>query len=72
MHASTPHFIFDTGPYRRSHMKEPRGRGSWAFQLRDGEPWFAPVGTYREAKLAAKAHFAQQTTARVAVLEVLP
>lgn len=70
---STPtRFIFDTSPYRSSHMKEPRGRGSWAFQLRDGEPWFAPVSTYREAMRAAKEHFAAQTTAACAVLEVLP
>lgn len=48
----------DTAPYERSHMKAPRGRGSWAFDL-DGErrfavPLFWHSGTYAEAVRAAR------------------
>ena len=64
-----PHPIrieFDTAPYECSHMKMPRGRGSWAFQFRlvrtfvapgswewENGAIFTPGGmTYNEAKRA--------------------
>lgn len=48
---------FTTRPFLLSHMKEPKGRGSWAFEFEDSpEPWFAPNGlTLTEAKKAALA-----------------
>lgn len=51
---------FDTGEYYRSHGKEPRGTGSWAFFF-DGDrdpmkAWFTPGNTtYNQAKKMAKA-----------------
>ena len=49
---------FDTAPYYRSHRKEPRGRGSWAFgtapQTRLTSPeqvlWAPSSMTYAQAK----------------------
>jgi hypothetical protein len=46
----------DTRPYFRSHLREPRGTGSWAFQIgRDEENLFWHNGTYGEARKAAQA-----------------
>ena len=46
---------FDTSPYFRSHLREPRGRGSWAFGFTPNPPIeqvvFAPGSmTLSEAK----------------------
>lgn len=44
---------FDTTPYRASHLREPRGRGSWAFEFegyRDRDILWSPSMTYTEAK----------------------
>ena len=68
---------FTDAPFRRSHMKAPKGRGSWAFQAtltdtaldRDlvGEVWFSPGAlTLTEAKKAAREQFA--ATELVAVM----
>lgn len=50
---------FDDRDFRFSHGKAPRGRGSWAFgfgSVVDGDAaWFAPSGTFAEAKKAARA-----------------
>lgn len=48
---------FDTTEYRFSHGHEPRGRGSWAFEIPlRGQFWTPGSTTYREAKqLAARA-----------------
>ena len=66
---------FTTAPYRRTHGKDPRGQGSWAFQAsttrcayeRDlqGEVFFSNFGTYTEAKRQAKEHFESGTTVAV-------
>jgi hypothetical protein len=42
--------FFDTRPFVRSHMKEPRGRGSWAFSIDGGEAIFSPSMTLAEAR----------------------
>lgn len=46
----------DTSRYFRSHMKEPRGRGSWLFENQAGDIVFMLNGTYAEAKKAAVQH----------------
>ena len=46
---------FDTTPYAREHLKEPRGRGMWAFECFDafdGLLW--ATGTYADAKAEVK------------------
>lgn len=55
----TATFNFCTAEYRRSHMKEPKGRGSWAFRV-EGHEFFAPgSSTLTEAKAYAKAKAAE-------------
>jgi hypothetical protein len=59
-------------PYERSHLTEPRGRGSWAFcsytgGVAEGEPVFFS-GTLTEAKSAASKHFATLGIQDIAVL----
>ncbi len=55
-----PKVSFDTAPYVRSHMKPPRGRGSWAFCFGESEAWFTPSVTYGEAKKLARAEAARR------------
>lgn len=48
----------ETMEYRKSHGREPRGTGSWAFAFGgpDAEPWFTPgATTYTAAKKMAAA-----------------
>jgi len=41
---------FDTADYRRSHGKQPKGRGRWAFDIQ-GDWHFTPRAmTFTEAK----------------------
>ncbi len=59
-------------PYERSHLTEPRGRGSWAFcsytgGVEEGSPVFFS-GTLTEAKRAARKHFAALGIQDIAVL----
>ncbi len=59
-------------PYERSHLTEPRGRGSWAFSsfaggVEEGEPVFFS-GTLTEARSAARKHFAALGIQEIAVL----
>jgi len=68
---------FDTRQYEFSHGAKPRGRGSWAFEIREGDEeigWFQ--GTYSEAKKQAKAWAQEKAlTAGYAgelTIEVLP
>ena len=55
---------FDTTQYEFSHGKPPRGRGAWAFAIKDdndkpGEPRFiAGSMTYGEARAAFRAEVA--------------
>lgn len=67
---------FDDREYRRSHMKSPRGRGSWAFQaIGDGGLVGDVVffsGTLTEAKKQAAAHFRDQDVASDIRIAVLP
>ena len=46
---------FETSTFTRSHMRAPRGFGSWAFAFdtEDAEPWFTPAMTFTEARRAA-------------------
>jgi hypothetical protein len=58
---------FDSRQFLLSHMRQPSGRGSWAFgfSLGDRSPWFAPGSlTLTEAKAAARL----EVERRVAVL----
>ena len=45
-----------TSRYVRSHLKDPKGRGSWLFEDQAGEIVFMHNGTYSEAKKAALQH----------------
>lgn len=46
---------FDTSDFRRSHMKEPKGRGCWAFAPDTTGEWiFSPMMTFTEAKAWAR------------------
>lgn len=47
----------DPSDYVRSHMTQPRGRGSWAFLIGDSDlPMiWTPSMTYADAKVWAKA-----------------
>jgi hypothetical protein len=48
---------FSTTEFSFSHGKEPRGYGSWAFEIPGSMPvWFAPASTYADAKKVARAH----------------
>jgi hypothetical protein len=52
---STPVY-FDTWQFEFSHNRKPRGRGSWAFELRQGDEGVKFFqGTYTEAKSQAAA-----------------
>lgn len=67
---------FDDREYRRSHMKAPRGRGSWAFQAYGdaglcGEIVFF-FGSLSEAKVEARKHFRQLDLAGDVYVAVLP
>ena len=58
---------FNTRSYVMSHGREPRGYGSWAFDLGNG-PVFAPASTYTAAKKWARevaARCSSQGRARV-------
>lgn len=56
---------FSTDEYERTHGKTPRGRGGWAFCPKSKYNrsdyldfiFWAPSGTFAEAKKAAKAHY---------------
>ena len=57
----------DTIQYQRSHGKQPRGWGKWAFQV--GGEVFYFTAHYSEARRQA---FEVARTRRVRVVEVLP
>jgi hypothetical protein len=65
---------FNTRPFFRSHMREPRGFGSWAFEFEDSpDAWFAPTSTYADAKKAAKAEAHRRAPdGKYTVVQVLP
>jgi len=44
---------FNTRPFVTSHMRQPRGRGSWAFAF-EGQTVFSPSMTYADAKKWAR------------------
>ena len=67
-----PAIIFETREYRSSHLREPRGRGSWAFRHLDETIW-SPSMTYGEAKRWARAEWqARRPTAGTIIVYVLP
>jgi hypothetical protein len=67
--------LFDTMPYEKSHGKQPRGQGGWAFidaqyERRDDYLDFVKFfyGSYAVAKRQAREHFAALGVEIVAVL----
>lgn len=46
---------FNTSNYRWTYGHEPKGYGVWAFSF-EGHEWFAPAGTYTQAKKACIQH----------------
>lgn len=48
-------FEFNTRDFRFSHGKEPRGFGSWAFEIEGHELVWAPTSTFTDAKKWARA-----------------
>lgn len=73
---------FNTIPYIMSHGKAPRGKGTWGFvpvgRWNRNDPnwiehvWFAPFGSFTDAKRAAREHFSKVSTATVNHLVVAP
>lgn len=59
-------FEFSTRDFLFSHGKEPRGYGSWAFEIEGGPAVFAPTSTYAEAKKWAKARAREMAPAKFA------
>lgn len=59
----------DNSPFVRSHMRNPSGRGSWAFSLQANprdvltDVVFTPSMTYSDAKVWVKAWFRAQQAA---------
>ncbi len=57
---------FDTSEYTRSHIKPPRGMGSWAFSAAPDSPIedvkFSPNLTYADAKKWARDEFPKGST----------
>jgi hypothetical protein len=59
----------DDSPFVRSHMKGPKGYGSWAFSLERNprdvckDVVFTPAMTYSDAKVWIKAWFRDQQAA---------
>ncbi len=45
------YIFFDIRDYHNSHLRKPRGRGLWLFQI--GAAVFEHNGTYAEARKAA-------------------
>lgn len=56
----------DTREYFRSHFKEPKGRGYWAFRIKGETKWFN--GLYGEAKKQAHAAAREIGASAVTVL----
>jgi hypothetical protein len=66
--ANRTYINIDDSPFVRSHMKAPRGRGSWAFSINDAnapiaDVVFTPSMTYADAKVWIKAWFRDQQAA---------
>jgi len=47
--------IVCTDRFRRSHARDPKGRGYWMFQFGPEGETFTAVGTFADARKAAKA-----------------
>jgi hypothetical protein len=74
----------DTSEYVRSHFRQPRGEGSWAFRVTvinpasgsfstDREPTFTPSMRYTDAKVWIKARArAENPSYKDFLIEVLP
>lgn len=70
-------FEFSTSQFVLSHGRAPKGRGSWAFVVREvsREPVFTPSMTYAEAKTWIKNCVRPMVPAEfvgTVVIEVLP
>ena len=66
---------FDTAPYCRSHFKNPKGHGSWAFSVDRAEPVFSPsMTTFADAKkwIVEKVRREAPTDAKFVIIDVLP
>lgn len=48
--------VIVTSRYRASHMKAPRGRGLWLFEMGDGTVVVSHNGSFAEARKAAIAY----------------
>lgn len=61
---------FETSTFTRSHMRAPRGFGSWAFAFgtEGGEPWFTHAMTFTEARRAATVEARRRGVSLVFVL----
>jgi hypothetical protein len=59
----------ETRRFYLSHLRQPKGRGSWLFETREGKVVFHFNGTYAEAKKAA---IALGTNAGLDVLYTCP
>lgn len=58
----------DTSSYKRTHMKEPRGEGMWAFEIK-GKTVFTPGSmNYSDAVKWAKEEAAKEKASLIKVL----
>lgn len=58
---------FDTNSYVASHMKEPSGKGNWAFDV-DGEEVWVNNSKYSDAKKKIQKDYGKKVTS----VKVLP
>lgn len=70
-------FLFDTRPFVTSHMKQPRGFGSWAFSTDQtgDQVFFSPAMTLTQARKWLKTTVAAMAPASfngTVVVKVLP
>jgi hypothetical protein len=71
------HLEFSISQFVRSHGRNPKGRGSWAFAVKDlgGEVIFTPSMTFAEAKVWIRNRIRPEVPcdyAGAVVVEVLP
>ena len=52
----------DTSRFYRSHVKQPKGRGGWMFEDKDGNIVVTHSGTYTEAKKVAQEYAKSNNT----------
>ena len=59
----------ETTKFQFSHRRQPKGFGSWAFQIgKNPEPYFVRSSSYSDARKAAQQEAAKQGASCITVL----